>query len=87
MEVWRGDREGIHKSDNYLLVNYTYLLAGLYNWIGHELLAAKWINALVGALTSVATFRLALYFTSTAGGASDGNRHVNLPIARLLVSP
>ncbi len=72
VEVWRGDREGIHKSDNYLLVNYTYLLAGLYNWIGHELLAAKWINALVGALTSVATFRLALYFTSTAGARLTG---------------
>ncbi|HEX3245984.1 MAG TPA: hypothetical protein VHX16_11325, partial [Chloroflexota bacterium] len=23
VEVWRGDRDGIHRSDNYLLVNYT----------------------------------------------------------------
>ncbi|MFN0071081.1 MAG: hypothetical protein ACKVVP_06280 [Chloroflexota bacterium] len=67
VEVWRGDRAGIHKSDNYLLVNYTYLLAGLYNVIGHELLAAKWLNALVGALASVATFALALHLTGVVG--------------------
>lgn len=72
VEVWRGDRDGIHRSDNYLLVNYTYLLANLYNWIGHELLAAKWLNALVGALSSVATFRLALHLTGIPGARLAG---------------
>ena len=53
-------------------MNYTYLLANLYNWIGHELLAAKWLNALVGALSSVATFRLALHLTGIAGARLAG---------------
>jgi hypothetical protein len=67
VEVWRGEREGIHRSDNYLLLTYTYLLAGLYNVIGHQLLAAIWLNALVGSLAAVATFALGLHLTSVIG--------------------
>lgn len=65
--VWRGELPGIHRSDNYLLVNYTYLLSGLYFLIGHELLAAKWLNALVGSLASVVTFAFALHLGKPVG--------------------
>jgi hypothetical protein len=72
VEVWHGEREGIHRSDNYLLMTYTYLLAGLYNVIGHQLLAGIWLNALVGSLAAVATFALALRLTSVTGARLAG---------------
>jgi hypothetical protein len=72
VEVWHGEREGIHRSDNYLLLTYTYLLAGLYNVIGHQLLAAIWLNALVGSLAAVATFALGLRLTGVMGARLAG---------------
>jgi hypothetical protein len=79
VEVWRGEREGIHKSDNYLLVTYTYLLAGLYSTIGQQLLAAIWTNALVGSLAAVVTFALGLRLTSSAGARLAGVAMVLFP--------
>jgi hypothetical protein len=79
VEVWRGEREGIHKSDNYLLVTYTYLLAGLYNSLGHQLLAAIWTNALVGSLAAVATFAFGLHITSRIGARLAGAAMVLFP--------
>jgi hypothetical protein len=72
VQAWQGVYKGIPKSDNYLLVNYTYLVSMLYYVIGHELLAAKWINALVGALTAVLTFALALRLTQPVGAKFAG---------------
>lgn len=70
--AWHGLYPGIPKSDSYLLVNYTYLVSMLYYVIGHELLAAKWLNALVGSLAAVMTFALGLRLTQPLGARLAG---------------
>ncbi|MCC7104098.1 MAG: glycosyltransferase family 39 protein [Chloroflexi bacterium] len=57
--VWWGSIPGILESDQYLLVNYTYLIAFVYYFLGHSLLAAKMLNPLFGALAAVLTYGLA----------------------------
>ena len=58
VKVWSGTYPGVLDSDQYLLVNYTYLLAILYWFIGHSLLAAKMLNVLFGGLVAVMTYAL-----------------------------
>lgn len=71
-QAWKGLYPGIPKSDNYLLVNYTYLVAILYYVLGNSLLAAKWLNALVGAWAAVVTLALALRLTASPGARLAG---------------
>jgi dolichyl-phosphate-mannose-protein mannosyltransferase len=56
--VWLGVFPGIRDSDEYLLVNYTYLVALVYYTLGHSLLAAKMMNVAFGALSAVVFFAL-----------------------------
>lgn len=59
-KVWTGIYPGIEKTDEYLMVNYTYLVAVVYYFLGHALLAAKMLNVAFGALTAVVVFALGL---------------------------
>jgi hypothetical protein len=54
--VWMGIFPGIRDSDQYLMVNYTYLVASVYYFLGHSLLAAKMLNVAFGAITGVAIY-------------------------------
>lgn len=56
--VWMGIFPGIRDTDQYLMVNYTYLVAGVYYFLGHTLLAAKMLNVTFGALTGVVTYAI-----------------------------
>ncbi len=56
--TWAGVIEGVDKNDGYLINNFTYSTAWLYYLLGHELLAAKFLNCFVGALVPLATFSL-----------------------------
>jgi hypothetical protein len=56
--VWMGIFPGIRDTDQYLMVNYTYLVAGLYYFLGHALLAVKMMNVLFGSLLAVVTYAL-----------------------------
>ena len=56
--VWMGIFPGIRDTDQYLMVNYTYLVATVYYFLGHSLLAAKMLNVAFGALTGVAVYAL-----------------------------
>ena len=58
VKVWTGQYPGILKTDEYLMVNYTYLLAIIYFFLGHSLLAAKMLNVMLGALTAVLVYVL-----------------------------
>lgn len=57
--VWMGIFPGIRDSDEYLLVNYTYLVAAVFYVFGHNLLAAKMLNVLFGALTGLVMYATA----------------------------
>jgi hypothetical protein len=54
--VWLGVLPGVESSDAYLLKNYTYMIGAIYYLVGHELIAAKFVNALFGALVPVAVY-------------------------------
>ena len=56
--VWMGIFPGIRDSDEYLMMNYTYLVSGIYFVLGHNLLAAKMLNVLFGALTPVVVYAI-----------------------------
>ncbi len=56
--TWAGVIEGVDKNDGYLINNFTYSTAWLYYLLGHELLAAKFLNGFLGALVPLATFSL-----------------------------
>lgn len=56
--VWMGILPGIHVNDEYLMVNYTYLVAGVYYFLGHNLLAAKMMNVAFGTLTAVVVYAI-----------------------------
>lgn len=56
--VWLGVFPGIRDTDQYLMVNYTYLVAGIYYFLGHHLLAAKMMNVLFGSLLAVVLYAL-----------------------------
>src|SRR6478672_9237240 len=50
---------GIRDTDEYLLVNYTYLVAVVYYLLGHSLLAAKMLNVAFGGLLAVFIYSIA----------------------------
>ncbi len=54
--VWLGILPGVESSDGYLLKNYTYMIGAIYYLVGHELVAAKFVNCLFGALIPVAVY-------------------------------
>jgi 4-amino-4-deoxy-L-arabinose transferase-like glycosyltransferase len=56
--VWMGIFPGIRDTDQYLMVNFTYLVAAVYYLLGHSLLAAKMLNVAFGSLTAVAVYGL-----------------------------
>jgi hypothetical protein len=56
--VWTGDLPGIRDTDEYLMVNYTYLVAGVYYVLGHSLLAAKMLNVAFGSMLAVVIFAI-----------------------------
>jgi hypothetical protein len=56
--AWAGVIEGVDRNDGYLINNFTYATAWLYYLLGHELMAAKFLNCVLGALVPVATFSL-----------------------------
>lgn len=56
--VWQGVFPGIRDSDEYLLVNYTYLVAIIYYLLGKSLLAAKMMNVAFGALLAIVGYAL-----------------------------
>src|SRR5439155_18910836 len=56
--VWTGELPGIRDTDEYLMVNYTYLVAGVYYLLGHSLLAAKMLNVAFGSLLPVVVFAI-----------------------------
>lgn len=56
--VWMGIFPGIRDTDEYLMVNYTYLVAIVYFFLGHALLTAKMMNVAFGALTGVVLYAL-----------------------------
>lgn len=58
VKVWTGQLPGVRDTDEYLLVNYTYLIAVVYYVLGHSLLAAKMLNVAFGALTGVVIYAL-----------------------------
>lgn len=58
VKVWTGQLPGVRDTDEYLLVNYTYLIAIVYYVLGHSLLAAKMLNVAFGALTAVVIYAL-----------------------------
>jgi len=66
--TWLGLYEGVPATDFYLLKNYTYMIAVLYYFLGHELIAAKFLNCLFGALTPVAMFALGNELGGTRAG-------------------
>jgi hypothetical protein len=55
---WMGLFPGIRDTDQYLMVNYTYLVGAVYYILGHALLAAKMINVAFGALTGIVAYAL-----------------------------
>ena len=56
--VWMGVFPGIRDTDQYLMVNYTYLVALVYYALGHSLLAAKMLNIAFGTLTAIVFYAL-----------------------------
>ena len=56
--VWMGIFPGVRESDEYLLVNYTYLVAIIYYLMGYSLLAAKMLNVAFGALLAVVVYAI-----------------------------
>lgn len=58
VKVWTGQLPGVRDTDEYLLVNYTYLIAIVYYVLGHSLLAAKMLNVAFGAVTAVVVYAL-----------------------------
>ena len=56
--VWTGGLPGIRDTDEYLMVNYTYLVAAVYYLLGHSLLAVKMLNVAFGSLLAVVIFAI-----------------------------
>ena len=66
--IWAGALPGIARSDEYLLNNYTYTMAGLYALVGHELLAAKFVNCFFGAMVPSLAFSLGKEIAGVGAG-------------------
>jgi hypothetical protein len=56
--TWAGTIPGVAESDEYLLKTYTYMVGGLYYFLGHELMTAKFLNCFIGAITVVPMYAL-----------------------------
>jgi hypothetical protein len=56
--TWLGQIEGVARADGYLINNYTYLTGALYALLGHELVAAKFVNCFFGAVLPLLAFSL-----------------------------
>jgi hypothetical protein len=56
--LWMGIFPGVRESDEYLLVNYTYLVAIVYYLMGYSLLTAKMLNVAFGALLAVVVYAI-----------------------------
>ena len=56
--VWMGIFPGIRDTDEYLMVNWTYIVAAVYFTLGKSLLAAKMLMVAFGALLALATYAL-----------------------------
>jgi hypothetical protein len=55
---WMGIFPGIRDTDQYLMVNYTYLVGAVYYLLGHSLLTVKMLNVAFGGLTAVVVYAL-----------------------------
>ena len=56
--TWAGVIPGVDRNDGYLINNFTYSTGLLYYLLGHELVAAKFLNCFFGAILPVVAFSL-----------------------------